>query len=176
MGVENRRSLRVKQFVPATISIKVEQGPLQNVTFQDDVLKWRNWIILIGAQNISIAEFYFGVAKLKNDTVLTDKEKEFIIRELFLDAISAGALSFSAKVNPKDFSFQLRRANRMKPHANADLIVEYAPKGAKKVTGVTHFNDYYLEKSSITQASHHIFSCFKGAIWDASRPVVRFNS
>ncbi len=138
------------------------------VTLQYDVQKWHDWRKLMGAQDVSIMDFYFGRAKSKDlpdmeNEFLRDKENEFLLKEIFLDAIDIGAISFSAEVRPKDFSFKLKR----NAYGVGFLTMEYAPKGVIPATGVTSFFDDYLASSRKIGAIYDVFRCFRYAMWDA---------
>ena len=89
---------------------------------------------------------------------------------MFLDAIKIGALSFSARIYPRDFSFQLRRVSRTYIPGDADLIMEYAGQGAKHVKGVAPFWDNSLTSDRPANDAWHMLRCFHNTMLDASKP------
>ena len=121
----------------------MNKNPLWGMSLQYDWQKCRDWVESMDVQDVNIIDFYCGKARAKDRAKLTDEKREFIFRELFLDALSIEALSFSKKVNPKDFSFKLRREGQH----HIRLIIEYAPSGAQKVKGDVKLHDFYLKRN-----------------------------
>ena len=84
--------------------------------------------------------------------------------------LNIGAFSFSAKVDPKDFDFKLRRVDKISLYADADLImryVEYTPKGVISIMGVIPFYDHLLEKNRKANTVSDIFNRLSYAIQEA---------
>lgn len=140
MGSGKGQSRRVQM---AANKANVNKNPLEGVSIQHNEEKWMGWVKSLDVENVSIIDFYCGDGRTKNNIDITDKERAFIIREMFLDAVNIGALSFSPKISPQDFNFwwQERNGNI------ATLVMEYAPKGAESVERQAVFNDLYLKRS-----------------------------
>lgn len=169
MGAGIFQIRRTKNIITTVNKTNVPKNPLPSCgkTLFTDERKWRMWIQSLGAQNISMANFYLGDAKSKGAAPLTDGEREFILREFFIDAVNVNALFFCVKVNPKDFSFRLGHGMSN----GTDLIMEYAPKGVKEATGVAPFYSFYLTKSHKTSAVNDIFWSFRSAMLSVSNSL-----
>ncbi len=77
--------------------------------------------------------------RAKTITNLTDKKEiGFVLRELFIDAVNAGAIGFSRQVDPGDFNFKLNAAGS-NAYPNCQLIVDYTPKTGTPVAGSTAY-------------------------------------
>lgn len=164
MGVDRRQSHRTQKVAVATAKTSVNKNPLQGVTIKPDIRQWYEWIFSMDAHNVSITRFYLGSNKLKGSPGLTDGDKEFILRELFLDAIDNGAISFTPKLNPKDFSFKLIGSSKIKSYIGPVMAMEYAAPGIKKVKGDAPFPNYYLANDRKMAEVANIFRSFKDGI------------
>ncbi len=139
MGVREEQQRRIKTATVYPVGL----------TCEDNEHKWYAWVKTNKASNVMIRDYYLGRRKPRAVTSLTDKEEEFILREIFLDGMDNGALNLSEKVNPNDFSFHLGR------HCgNEVLTVDYAPKGVQHIfEGIVNFHAYYcLNKGKLGEA------------------------
>lgn len=108
------------------------KNSLEGVSVQHDRQKWRGWIKSIGIQEVDIIPFYFGSTTTKTWQNLTGGERAFIIRELFIDAVSIGAIILPVQVGVKDFSFELYRPS---PLSRDLLSIEYSRLGVRRGNG-----------------------------------------
>ncbi len=159
MGVGKGQSRRAQKAVVTGGKTGADPNPLNKVYFRPKRHEWFKWIKSLNAQNIDIIPFYFGRDKAKMSPDLTDEEREFIIREIFLDALSVDVVKLPDGMDPNDFSFKLQRDNPSSHYAN--LAVEYAPPGAKKFTGLTLWRDHRLQRKVST--AYSIFYDFNRA-------------
>ncbi len=143
-----------------TQSQKVQQYALRY-----DRQKWRDWVKSRNAQNVNLVDFYLGSIRSEDSVDITDEEKEFIIRELFCDAVSAGAICPSIRPDVKDLSFKLDRSSSLSH--DACLIIEYVPSGAKGMAGSGVWGDRCLHLTADTACD--IFGEFVWEIQDVAK-------
>lgn len=86
-----------------------------------DNKKWRQFVKTMGATTITVQKYYFDQPPAQVGT----KEYERLMRELFLDAVEAGALQLPPHVKKEDFDFQFT-ASHSYSSANT-LSVVYKP-------------------------------------------------
>lgn len=137
---------------------------MKETVFEWGGLKWRGWVESVGAQGIDIIDFYFGGTTTRTWRNLTDGERGFILRELFHDAVNVGVIKLPAPIDVKDFSFELQRGNP--PSQWGGLVVEYAPPGAKKITGATIWVDDNLDY--VIDTPYGLFMDFRRVIRNAA--------
>ena len=171
MGAESGQLQRIQKGAGNTVS--ANKNPLEGVSVHINIGKWTDWIKSTGAESVSIIDFYLGSSKTRNNASLTDEDKGFIIREIFLDAVKVGAVKFSKKIDPKDFSFELRTATLP---LWTDLVVEYAPPGAKKTKEIITPHDYCLEKKCTTSVIGNILQDICAAIQRTSETMGLFDT
>lgn len=164
MGVGKGQSRRVNKAVTAASRAKVDKNFFTGIVY--DGHKWDRWIKALDAQGVDITSFYFGDTTTKTTPSLADEEREFILNEVFRDAVDNGAINLPAQIDVKGFSFKIKRDDPVSQYAF--LIVEYAPPGAKKKRkGSTGWVNYLLDREIAT--AYTLFSDFDKAIRDAAR-------
>ena len=189
MGAGKGQSHRVKTAATNDGAQGEFTNPLQDVSCAVRGSKWSAWMRTTKMPNLKICDYYLGNSSLEVNKVPdwkaynyysgnnkskvvkrvpTDKEKEFIVCELFRDAIDNGALNLFKKVNPDDFSFQLDPYNQRNYYSRKTLIVKYAPKGEKSVEGTAIFHDHYFDQGKLSDVGAVLY-CISNAIHDAAR-------
>ncbi len=80
---------------------------LRGMKVTQDWNKWLNWLQKNNLQSVGILDYYLGKNKVKTmaDTEIKAEEK-FLLCEIFIDMVNAGAFKFSQRVDPKDFHFK----------------------------------------------------------------------
>ena len=131
MGVGKGQQRRVRaSTVSSNVNVKVSGNVMKVVDSLDDtkitysLAPWHDWLKEKGIDRVKLLSYYLGNERVKEDKELTTREKAFVLREVFIDAVNAGAIQLPKKMDPKDFHFEFMFAN--------DLTVKYAPGGNKK--------------------------------------------
>lgn len=162
MGSGRGKTRRVKV-------VSVKNSSLRGVTIAENSHKIHEWAQAQGIQNVGLLDYYLG----KNRGKYGDAEKEFVLREFFLDAVNSGIFVFGGpkKIDPENFTFKLKQGNQR--YRGLELVVEYAPLGEPKITGnSTFFNAYYLEGnrkiSSMSDAVYYLRNAIQNTVREAS--------
>ena len=105
-----------------------------------DKERWGEWLRKTGISNLAIEDYYLKPSRQNKIgfRLYTDSEREFVLKELFSDAVACGALRFKDPVDAKDFRLRVDDE-----HWIADiLIIEYAPNGEVLATKEAPFGPY----------------------------------
>ncbi len=125
--------------------------------------KWAAWLRAQNAQNVTICDYYLGKCKATKDNLSAAGVEDFILLELFTDAINNGTLtppdkvildSLSLRLDPDDYYYR-------------ELVVQYTLKPSQAVvTGATSLrhDDLNNKLSNAIQ----ILVCISAAIHSAS--------
>ena len=105
MGAGKGQLRRAGKNIIAMNQTSKSRNLLKEVRHREDWDKWCAWTESIDAQDVDTISFYFGSARSKDRTDLTDEEREFILNEIFMDAINNGAISFSTKLGQRKYGF-----------------------------------------------------------------------
>ena len=104
-------------------------------------------------------DYYLGRERMEESQELTNEETVFVLREIFVDAVHAGAIEFSEEVDPEDSSFKLQ---------GAALTTRYTPGGGKKFKEKT---DYFLPRHIDNYALND--ECYANGLLDSLCMCVR---
>ena len=147
---------RGQQRVKATVGSSSSGANLKSVGTLNGVeitYSWAEWLDWLQAENIGhikLLSYYLGNERMHRNKELLDEEKEFVLRELFIDAVDADAINFSKKVDSKDFSFKL-------PVSPSSLIIKYTPGGGEKFEErIAYFPFHLLMSNDALDSTYHM--------------------
>lgn len=128
----------------------------------------QNWLRSEGIQNVGVLDYY--LVQRKSDAV-SDKEKDFLLKELFLDAVNADALMINGgNVDPNDFYFTVKKDGQGSSYYSyLDVSVEYRPRGAAvKGRGNARMSSYYLEGNRKLSSMKEVLYYLRAAVQNAA--------
>lgn len=162
MGAGKGKIKRVRSLSTPSSSLKNNE-----VSRQDG--KLLDWISQLGIRNTTIGDYYLGIGRAKQNRAMDEMEKEFVLQELFRDAIDCEAIHFKNPVNPDDFQIKMRKTPG-KPRLQ-EIHIEYAPQGKTLASGAANFYVWCIsptrKMSSLRDPLYYLWYALQNVIRNA---------
>ena len=126
-----RGQRRAKTYMSGNVVSLGVVSSLKGIRITYDWDEWCDWLSAASLDRVKLLSYYLGNERMSTNKVVTNKEKEFIIRELFMDAVDVDAIQLPKKMDSKNFSFKIGHTASSSPLHN-HLLVEYTPGGNEK--------------------------------------------
>ncbi len=164
MGIKAEQQRRTTTSIISNPSQKTT-NPLKGIKITQDWDKWLGWLQENDLQAVEICDYYFGTdrTKAKTNVEITTQGK-FLLREMFIDAVNAGAIKFTPRINPQDFHFNFVDIYCL-PRPR-QLTVEYTPKTGARVTGSIDYHGegmYKLQSASVKKLLYYFCVAIRAA-------------
>lgn len=120
---------------------KPKRRRTQSITTYFNESRWKEWLEEKDLEDVGILDYY-GFDEYRKQPVSPEKSIGFIITELFVDGVQAGAIPLPPGCKSEDFLFEIVRKGLDGYIVQLNII--YDDNGTVKKEGVVFHGDYVI--------------------------------